>query len=37
LQIEALFFGQAGMLEDDFTEDYPRELQKEYDYLRKKY
>jgi uncharacterized protein DUF2851 len=36
-QIEALFFGQAGMLEDDFTGDYPRELQREYDYLRKKY
>ncbi len=37
LQVEALFFGQAGMLEDDFKDDYPRELQKEYDYLRKKY
>jgi hypothetical protein len=37
MQLEALFFGQAGMLQDDFTEDYPRELQKEYDYLKKKY
>ena len=37
MQIEALLFGQAGMLEDDFTDDYPRELQREYDYLRKKY
>jgi len=37
MQIEALLFGQAGMLEDDFKDDYPRELQKEYDYLRKKY
>jgi hypothetical protein len=37
LQIEALLFGQAGMLEDDFKDDYPRELQREYDYLRKKY
>ncbi len=37
LQLEALFFGQAGMLEDDFEDDYPRELQREYDYLRKKY
>jgi hypothetical protein len=37
LQIEALLFGQAGMLEGDFTDDYPRELQREYDYLRKKY
>ena len=37
MQIEALLFGQAGMLEADFKEDYPRELQREYDYLRKKY
>ena len=37
MQLEALFFGQAGMLEDDFKDDYPRELQREYDYLRKKY
>src|SRR5579872_2739967 len=37
MQIEALLFGQAGMLEDDFEDDYPRELQREYDYLRKKY
>lgn len=36
-QLEALFFGQAGMLEGDFKDDYPRELQREYDYLRKKY
>jgi hypothetical protein len=37
MQIEALFFGQAGMLNDDFVDDYPRELQREYDYLKKKY
>ncbi len=37
MQIEALLFGQAGMLEEDFEEDYPRELQREYEYLRKKY
>lgn len=37
MQIEALLFGQAGMLDDDFEDDYPRELQREYDYLRKKY
>lgn len=37
MQIEALFFGQAGMLEDDFVDEYPRTLQREYDYLRKKY
>lgn len=36
-QIEALYFGQAGMLDGDFKEDYPRDLQREYDYLRKKY
>jgi hypothetical protein len=36
-QIEALLFGQAGMLDDDFKDDYPRELQREYDYLKKKY
>jgi len=37
LQIEALLFGQAGMLNGDFTDEYPRQLQKEYDYLKKKY
>lgn len=37
MQLEALFFGQAGMLDEDFTDDYPRQLQREYDYLRKKY
>lgn len=37
MQIEALLFGQAGMLDDDFEDDYPRELQREYDYLKKKY
>lgn len=37
VQLEALLFGQAGMLEGDFIDDYPRELQREYDYLRKKY
>ena len=37
LQIEALIFGQAGFLEDEFTDDYPRKLQEEYRFLRKKY
>lgn len=37
LQIEALIFGQAGMLSADFKDEYPRELQREYDYLSKKY
>ncbi|TWR25816.1 DUF2851 family protein [Mucilaginibacter pallidiroseus] len=37
LQIEALIFGQAGFLRDDLTEDYPQQLKREYDFLRKKY
>jgi hypothetical protein len=37
IHLEALFFGQAGMLDEDFKDDYPRQLQREYDYLRKKY
>lgn len=37
LQIEALLFGQAGMLETDFTDEYPNSLKREYDFLRKKY
>jgi hypothetical protein len=37
LQIEALIFGQAGFLEDDFTEPYPLNLKAEYSYLQKKY
>jgi len=36
-QLEALLFGQAGMLGQDFSEDYPRLLQQEYRFLRKKY
>lgn len=36
-QIEALLFGQAGLLEGDFAEDYPLMLQKEYRFLKKKY
>lgn len=36
-QIEALLFGQAGMLEQEFEEEYPFKLKKEYEYLRKKY
>jgi hypothetical protein len=37
LQIEALLFGQAGMLNAVFKDDYPAALQKEYTYLAKKY
>lgn len=36
-QIEALLFGQAGMLEGPFNDRYPELLQDEYGYLRKKY
>lgn len=36
-QIEALLFGQAGMLEGSFREVYPNELKKEYEYLSTKY
>ncbi len=36
-QLEALLFGQAGLLDDVFAEDYPILLQKEYRYLKKKY
>jgi hypothetical protein len=38
LQVEALLFGQAGFLENpDPTDDYMRQLQREYTLLRKKY
>jgi len=36
-QTEALLFGQAGLLEGDFKEDYPKLLQREYRFLQKKY
>ena len=37
-QVEALLFGQAGLLEDDtILDDYYLELKKEYQFLRKKY
>ncbi|HVA99160.1 MAG TPA: DUF2851 family protein, partial [Bacteroidia bacterium] len=36
-QIEALLFGQAGMLEKNFSDDYPQQLQKEYLFLKKKF
>ncbi len=34
---EALLFGQAGMLERDFNDAFPRKLKKEYAFLQKKY
>ena len=36
-QLEALLLGQAGLLKEDFKEDYPRLLQKEYKFLQNKY
>jgi hypothetical protein len=36
-QIEALLFGQAGFLNDTYTESYPLMLQNEYAYLKKKF
>ena len=36
-QLEALLFGQAGMLEPDFQDEYPQKLQKEYRFLKQKY
>jgi Protein of unknown function (DUF2851) len=36
-QLEALLFGQAGLLEGEFEEDYPRMLAKEYRFLQAKY
>lgn len=37
LQIEALLFGQSGLLEDSFEEAYPQKLQKEYLFLQQKH
>jgi len=36
-QVEALLFGQAGMLEYNFIDDYPHLLQQEYKFLKNKY
>ena len=36
-QLEALFFGQSGLLDNDFEEDYPNQLKKEYAFLQHKY
>lgn len=37
LQLEALLFGQAGLLHDHFEEEYPEQLYQEYTFLQKKY
>lgn len=36
-QLEALLFGQSGLLEKDFEEDYPNRLKKEYQFLQTKH
>ncbi len=36
-RIEALYFGQAGLLDKDFADDYPKSMQQEYNYLRAAY
>jgi hypothetical protein len=36
-QVEALLFGQSGMLKKKYADEYPRHLAKEYRFLRKKY
>ncbi|MGN6248946.1 MAG: DUF2851 family protein [Ginsengibacter sp.] len=37
LGIEALLFGQAGLLKNDFADKYPSMLKKEYDFYSRKY
>ncbi len=37
MQVEALLMGQAGLLDKNFTEDYPNSLRREYIFLQKKY
>jgi hypothetical protein len=36
-QIEALLFGQAGLLDNEFRDDYPKMLKKEYQFYKTKY
>jgi hypothetical protein len=36
-QIEAMVFGQAGLLGISFTDDYPQKLKKEYEFLKGKF
>jgi hypothetical protein len=36
-QIDALLFGQAGLLQSDFNDEYPQRLRKEYDFLKTKF
>ena len=36
-RVESLYFGQAGMLEGELSDDYARSMQKEYNYMRTAY
>ncbi len=36
-QLEAMIFGQAGLLQAEFSDEYPQLLQKEYRFLQKKF
>src|SRR6185295_8565762 len=36
-QLEALLFGQSGLLEQDFKDDYPLALKQEYKFLQRKF
>ena len=36
-QVEALLFGQSGLLDKIFVDDYPNRLKKEYEFLQKKH
>lgn len=37
IQVEAMLFGQPGLLQNDFVEKYPQMLQKEYHFYQEKY
>jgi len=36
-QVEAMVFGQAGLLESSFSDEYPRKLKKEFEFLKSKF
>lgn len=36
-QLEALLFGQAGFIQQDYRDEYPQSLKKEYEFLQRKY
>lgn len=37
MQVEALFFGQAGFLSEPLSDEYPQQLKREYAFLQRKY